>query len=178
MPSPNVTTPSAARATKNRAVGGKGITQLPRNQRARQLVLLPQESGNGYYPYAFADRQYGTQNTIAALLDVGRQLSLGKPGFEFGIGDISYANGGPMLPHKTHQKGTDVDIRPIRKGGARQAVSIHDTKNYSREMTRILVEELLAHSNVRYILFNDKKIPGVNTKVAGHHNHLHVVFRS
>jgi murein endopeptidase len=98
------------------------------------------------------------------------------PGVEIGIGDISFALGGPMSPHHSHQNGTDADIRPIRKGGsAHLPVTIADA-NYDRDLTRLLVECFSAHRNVRKILFNDAQIPGV-THWAGHDNHLHVIMR-
>lgn len=146
------------------------------DQPQRRLILLPQESGNGYYSYDAPETQYGTENTISAMIDVGRQLIQTNPQFMFGIGHISYAKGGHMKPHKTHQKGTDVDIRPIRNDNSKAPVTIYDTK-YSREQTRVLIDVLLSHSNIKMILFNDKEISGVRY-FDGHHNHLHVSFQS
>src|SRR5262249_47851761 len=139
------------------------------------LVLLPQACGFGYYSYEPLNRQYGTAATISALHEVALAFSSRMPGAEIGIGDISFAQGGLMNPHHSHQHGTDVDIRPFRKDGAQQPVTITDPQ-YNRETTRLLVQALLAHRNVKGILFNDGEIPGVQF-FAGHHNHLHVKMK-
>jgi hypothetical protein len=139
------------------------------------LMLLPQVCGNGYYSYEPVNRQFGTAATINALQEVAQTFRLNMPNVEIGIGDISFAQGGPMSPHKSHQHGTDVDIRPFRKDGTQKPVSIIDPQ-YDREMTRLLVQSLLAHRNVKGILFNDTQIHGVQF-YAGHHNHLHVKMK-
>ncbi len=169
-------------------LGGVTWTKLA----ASDFVQLPQVSGFGYYSYSVGTRQYGTAQTIQALRDVAGTFRLNalqqnsgptSVGVGVGcteriiaIGDISFQNGGHMDPHTTHQKGTNVDIRPLRKDKQQAPVSITD-EAYSAEDTGLLVRCLLAHSNVRRILFNDTSIPGVHFFV-GHHNHLHVEMRS
>jgi peptidoglycan hydrolase-like protein with peptidoglycan-binding domain len=169
-----------------------GLTWKKLTAEALSLVQLPQVSGFGYYSFSPVTRQYGTADTIQALRDVAASFRLNasqqNPGATsvsvgvsctdrmIGIGDISFQNGGPMDPHATHQKGTNTDIRPLRTDKKQSPVSITDAE-YSSEDTSMLVKCLLAHKNVRRILFNDTSIQGV-TFFVGHHNHLHVEMRS
>jgi hypothetical protein len=127
----------------------------------------------GCYSYAAAERQNGTDEMLRALYDAA--TSLHKSGVEFGVGDISLAQGGEMLPHKTHRTGKNADLRPVRNDGTRGPTSIGDP-TYSQTSTRTLVEALLANSAVTRILFNDADIPGVRN-YPGHHNHLHIEIR-
>lgn len=139
---------------------------------AATLIQLPQVCGNGYYSYEPGNRQYGTSATIRTLIEVARTFLFNMPDVEIGIGDISFEKGGVMSPHASHQNGKNVDIRPLRKDKAHKPVTITDPQ-YDRELTRLLVESLRAHRNVKSILFNDTQIPGVQF-YQGHHNHLHV----
>ncbi|MFE6162157.1 peptidoglycan-binding protein [Streptomyces sp. NPDC056486] len=126
--------------------------------------------GNGHYAYSFPERQYGTDTMLQLLTSTAATLHQG--GLEFGVGDISFQQGGQMPPHTTHRAGRHVDLRPLRTDNARGPVSLGDSR-YSREGTRTLVEALLAQGSVRRILFNDAEIAGVR-HFAGHDNHLHV----
>jgi len=140
------------------------------------LVQLPQTRGLGYYSYSPGTRQYGTAQTIQTLREVAGTFRRNAPQILIGIGDISFSNGGHMDPHVTHQHGTNADIRPLRKDNKLLPTTITDP-SYSSEATKLLVQSLLAHRNVRRILFNDMAIHGVHF-FAGHHNHLHVEMRS
>ena len=138
-------------------------------------TMLPQISGNGYYPYSTMDRQFGTSATISTLVQVAKQFAQKYPNLQIGIGDMSFANGAAMSPHKTHRNGRNADIRPLRTDGKMLPVQISDAV-YSREFTKTLVELLRAQSNLSSILFNDASIPGV-THWEGHDNHLHVSMK-
>lgn len=137
-----------------------------------RLVQLAQGSAKGLYSYATGEYQWGTDRTVQTLLSVGRRLHENPLRLEVGVGHISFQQGGEMPPHKTHRNGRNVDLRPLSEDSARRPISITDSK-YSRERTRILVQELLKESSVTRILFNDKEIEGVRY-FAGHHNHLHL----
>ena len=146
------------------------------NSTTLTLHLLPQQSGFGYYPYSPLHRQYATQKTVQTIVEVARSFRFNEPGVVLlGVGDISFAKGGLMHPHHTHQHGTNADLRPLRSDGKPIPVTIHDP-SYSRARTAILVASLLAHHNVKRILFNDSSIRGVHP-FAGHDNHLHVEMR-
>lgn len=133
--------------------------------------LLP-SAGLGYYIISPSNRQYGTHATIQMLLDIARQQKWNMPNLPIGIGDISLKDGSNMPPHHAHRHGQNVDLRPFRTDAKRLPCNIHDA-HYDREMTELLVKNLLAHRNVHRILFNDTKIRGVHA-FAGHNNHLHV----
>lgn len=160
--------------------GRVDVSQSPGStlQRLRSgwsFTQLPREQGKGYYSYSSPENQHGTPATIQALRDVAKTMLASDPTHPIGIGDISYSTGGKMSGHDSHRQGRHVDIRPLRKDGERLPVTIQST-DYDQERTRRLVEALLAHKNVRAILFNDSKIKGVSWW-KGHDNHLHVTMR-
>ncbi len=139
-------------------------------------ALLPQVSGNGYYSYSPMERQYGTPAAIAAFIRICKAFAKKYPQLQVGIGDMSFADGSQMKPHKTHRNGRNADIRPLRKDGAHAPVDRNDTVNYSREYTTALVEIIRADINFKSVLFNDSTITGV-THCNGHDNHLHVSMK-
>ena len=138
-------------------------------------VPLPQVSGNGYYSYASKDRQYGTTATLRTLVTACRNFVQKFPDVKIAIGDMCFADGAQMPPHKTHRNGRNADIRPVRSDGKMLPVTIGDP-HYSRDRTRTLVALLVAERNVKSILFNDAAIAGV-TRWDGHDNHLHVSMK-
>jgi peptidoglycan hydrolase-like protein with peptidoglycan-binding domain len=141
-------------------------------------TLLP-ASGQGFYskPESWPYRQYGIPETIAAIQAIGRAWYSRHPGGpRFGITDISKKGGGPFEPHKSHQKGTDVDMRALRADHAETGVSYKD-RSYSRALTQELVTLIRASATlpVKSIFFNDSSISGV-TYLSGHDDHLHISF--
>jgi hypothetical protein len=138
--------------------------------------MLPQVSltsaTDGYYSYSPSRKQYGTPTTIDTLLEVAQNFHLIRPDLRIGIGDMSLRDGAPHPPHTSHRNGRNTDIRPLRHDGAQTGVKITDIE-YDRGATRLLVQILLTHPNVKRILFNDTEIEGVKF-FQGHHNHLHV----
>jgi penicillin-insensitive murein endopeptidase len=135
--------------------------------------LQPLGGGKGYYSYSKPERQFGSDALLSALHDVGVRLA--KAGLEYGVGDLSFEQGGAISPHKTHTSGHHADLRPIRSDGGHAPTSIGDP-SYSREATRTLVESLQTQASVNQILFNDNEISGVKHWPA-HDNHLHVQVR-
>jgi hypothetical protein len=166
------------------AGGETHLNRLTWERLVRPPLKQLTQMGRGYYSYAKgAHRQFGTPLTIKTLEQVAgiffMKMGYNQPAIpgnlpyrEVGIGDISFAKGGPMNPHSEHRWGTDVDLRPLRKDGQRLPVAIGD-RQYDREATRVLVEALLSHYNVVRVRFNDTKIKGV-TWTPMHDNHLHV----
>lgn len=158
--------PSTEPITKNSASSARADVNTP----------LP-TSGPGYYSYGSTSRQFGLSQTIQALQVIGAAWQQANPqGPRLGIGDISLKGGGLMSPHKSHQKGVDVDIRPVRNDGREASVN-YQSPSYSRALTQELVN--LIRSNgvlpVRYIFFNDSVVSEV-TPWPGHNDHLHVRF--
>jgi hypothetical protein len=130
-------------------------------------------NGKGFYSYSKPDRQFGTDALLAVLRDVGVRLA--TSGLEYGVGDLSFEQGGAISPHKTHTSGHHADLRPIRTDKNHAPTAVGDP-TYDRDATRALVESLQAQSAVTQILFNDSDIPGVKHWPA-HDNHLHIQVR-
>lgn len=147
------------------------------------LFLLPQ-AGFGYYPYGKSDttkRQWGTANTVKAVVDTAMWFNWAYPDALVGVGDISFEFGGYMDPHSTHQKGLHVDVRPCRKDNNKIGVLYTDTTNYDQEKTQFLIELFLEDDNVEQILFNDPVIRKAVKRVSwskGHDDHFHVIMKS
>ncbi|HYI94833.1 MAG TPA: penicillin-insensitive murein endopeptidase [Bryobacteraceae bacterium] len=141
-------------------------------------TLLP-ASGPGFYskPESWPYRQYGIPETISAIQAIGRAWQARYPkGPRFGITDISKKGGGPFEPHKSHQKGTDVDLRPLRTDHAETGVNYKD-RSYSRGLTQDFVNTIRSSSTlpVKSVFFNDSSISGVQY-LSAHDDHLHVSF--
>ena len=147
-------------------------------------VQLP-TPGVGYYSYQggpvpLEDSQYGTQNTINAVIAIGTRWNQPPhPAGRIGVGDISLRGGGPMPGHTTgHRLGLNVDMRPMRTDLFELPTNINDTANYNRDYTRELLQEIHAQGNIRRIYFNDSVLigEGLCQQLAGHDDHLHVEF--
>lgn len=138
------------------------------------------ESGPGFRAYQRNQaRRYGLPETIQALQSIAAAWQVAHPGGpRIEIGDLSFQGGGPMPPHKSHQRGVDIDIRLIRNDG-REGGTTFRAANYSRSLTQELVNLIRANGllTVKYIFFNDPGVRGV-TDQSGHDNHLHVRFCS
>ena len=137
-------------------------------------------SGPGYTTYNRANEgadQWGTASTIEKILEVGRRWEELHPGRPFAVGDISRKGGGVLPPHKSHQKGVDVDLRPLRRDGQNLPVDYQHAA-YSQELTAQLVDVILAVDPAAKIFFNDPLLMRrkKTAYLSGHHNHLHVRF--
>ncbi|QZY28959.1 peptidoglycan-binding domain-containing protein [Nocardioides coralli] len=152
---------------------GQGGGSSPSGGASSGTRLQALGSGKGFYSYARTDRQFAGDPLLGALRDVGHRLA--RAGLEYGVGDLSFEQGGTMRPHKTHTAGRHADLRPIRSDAGRSPTNINDP-SYSRDSTRLLVESLQAQSSIDQILFNDREIAGVKQWPA-HDNHLHVRVR-
>lgn len=141
---------------------------------ARVDTLLP-ASGAGYYTYGPADHKYGQAHVVAAITAFASRWAEEHPEWRFGIGDLSRRGGGDTPRHSSHETGLNIDIRPLRRDGLHQPVTIRD-RAYSRERTRALVEGFLTIPEVERILFDDEEIDDVKPW-PGHHNHLHLNFK-
>ncbi len=70
-------------------------------------------NGVGYYsPERWETRglRYGTDETVSALVWLGRELAKEHPGSAFAVADLSLPAGGPSRWHRSHQHGRDIDI--------------------------------------------------------------------
>ncbi len=144
--------------------------------------------GPGFYTYYATDargrldsppgyHRYALPAVIRAIQSVAAEwLRLNPRGPRLGFGDLSLLGGGRTPRHGAHQRGLEVDIRPLRIDG-REIPATHTDPNYSRALTQQLVDVINRNPilRVRVILFNDRGVRGV-TPFAGHDNHLHVGF--
>jgi peptidoglycan hydrolase-like protein with peptidoglycan-binding domain len=97
------------------------------------------------------------------------------------IGDIGFEHGGNIPGHETHERGLDVDVRPMRHdeqqcrwGGSYRLAS------YDRAATRDLVRAIRAAApgHIKVIYFNDPVLirEGLTRWHTDHDDHLHVRY--
>lgn len=151
-------------------------------------VRLP-ASGVGYYTYnpatqeppGGADRTWGTARLVHELIDLGRWWARTHPKQPpLGIGDLSRETGGPftgpVVGHQSHQNGLDVDIRLVRRDGARAAV---DPASYDRALTQAVVDRLVSRGASLVLIGPSLDLHGPSGTVMrwpAHDDHLHVRF--
>jgi len=81
----------------------------------RASVKLPSDSK--HYLVKRPNLAYGTDRTIKAIKAAISRYKQRKPkGPRVHVGDISAKGGGPLKPHRSHQKGVDVDIGLVHRG--------------------------------------------------------------
>ncbi len=133
-------------------------------------------SAPGIFGYYEEEHRFGIRETIDALLEAGRIWLLRHNAPRIGVGDISKQGGGDIDGHASHEKGIDVDLRPLRNNGTEGPV-LYTESVYSRALTQELVDIISANGKlaVQIIWFNDPGVIGVHPLV-NHSNHLHVRF--
>ena len=144
-------------------------------------TLLP-ENGTGFVTNNRCDNgacQFGQKSTIDAALAVAAAWDALHSQHPFSIGQISKKGGGPFPPHKSHQVGLDVDVRPMRLDGKNAPVTITDAE-YDRALTTALITLWWQKAPVQMVFFNDSTViaAGLSQFVNGHHNHFHVRLRT
>ncbi|HWW73377.1 MAG TPA: penicillin-insensitive murein endopeptidase [Duganella sp.] len=151
---------------------------------SRGYFILPQAPEDaGYYVYGTPDRgraQYASPRLLSVIFYIEREWQA-IDDRKFGIGNISIAGGLPYDEHRSHQKGIEVDIRPIRKDklvGQGANLTRFDSA-YDREATTKLIRLFANHMMVKIIYFNDDKVQqaigGSRVKSQTRHDdHFHV----
>jgi peptidoglycan hydrolase-like protein with peptidoglycan-binding domain len=135
--------------------------------------LCDYQVGNG-----LAD--WGTGAAISQIEGAAVPVVLAGHG-KVAIGDIGHEHGGDIAGHETHERGLDVDVRPMRRdenqcrwGGSYRASS------YDRAATRALIKAIRAAApgHVKLIYFNDPVLirEGLSRYHAGHDDHVHVRY--
>ena len=83
-----------------------------------------------------------------------------------------------MPPHKSHRLGIDIDVRPMRKDGKNQPVTINEAE-YDRALTTELIDLWWTKAPVQQVFFNDPTVIAAHLSqhVEGHGNHFHVRLR-
>jgi hypothetical protein len=138
-------------------------------------VLVPYREGHGLYvKRSGSDSLFGTPKTLASLETLARKVAEGL-GANLGLVDLSYERGGVHPDHKSHRRGVDVDVRPLRTDKKNEGVTVSDPA-YSLELTKTMVSYIWEDPNTALILFNDSRIARV-TPATGHDNHLHIRFK-
>ena len=146
----------------------------------RNFFMLPQApEGAGYYVYGTPGQgagQYAHPALMTMLLFVESQW-VGMDDRKFGVGNISLAGGGAFEPHRSHKKGLEVDIRPVRKDGKRIPVYWQSTDQYDQAATARLIELFRAYPGVGKVYFNDPDLRHLVLPRHHHDNHFHVELR-
>jgi peptidoglycan hydrolase-like protein with peptidoglycan-binding domain len=97
------------------------------------------------------------------------------------IGDNGLEHGGDIAGHVSHERGLDVDVRPMRtaKDQCRVGVSYRSSA-YDRAATRDLIKAVraTAKGHVKLIYFNDPVLirEGLVRSYTGHDDHLHIRY--
>jgi murein endopeptidase len=159
---------------------------------SRGYFMLPQAPEDaGYYVYGTlhgvpgtgAEAQYAHPKLLSVIFDIERQWEA-IDDRKFGIGNISTAGGVAYDKHHSHQKGIEMDIRPVRKDrmvGLAARVSRFDAA-YDREATIKLLRLFVQHPMVTKIFFNDDKVQqaiggGRVRSWNGHDDHIHIEIK-
>lgn len=156
---------------------------------SRGYFMLPQAPEDaGYYVYGNVGgrprtghlAQFAHPNLLSLIFYIEREWSAMEER-KFGIGNISIAGGVPYDKHRSHQKGIEMDVRPVRKDklvGQAARVSRFD-QAYDREATTKLIGLFVQHPMVKIAFFNDDKIQqalgGARVRsLRNHDDHFHV----
>jgi murein endopeptidase len=162
-----------------------GVPIQPRDRRG--YFMLPQAPEDaGYYVYGNVGgvagtghlAQYAHHNLLSLIFYIEREWQA-IDDRKFGIGNMSLAEG-RKYEHDSHQKGIEMDIRPVRKDnmtGQAARVSRFDAA-YDRDATIKLLGLFLGHPMVSKIFFNDDKVQqalgGRVRSMRGHDDHIHI----
>ena len=158
------------------AFGGPREGAVAAPARISGFIQLP-ASGTGYYSYSPSSRRWGTPRMVYGILSCAKSWRVGHPSYpRLGVGDISLRYGGPISGHASHQKGVDVDVRPVRSWG--EGTTAYGLSSYSRSRTaHLLTVHVKSHFNVRVIFFNDPALYGPYSWInywPNHYNHFHL----
>ncbi len=97
------------------------------------------------------------------------------------VGDIGFEHGGDIPGHDSHERGLDVDVRPMRTDRAQCRWGVnYRWSTYDRAATRDLIKAIRATApgHIKLIYFNDPVLvrEGLTSWSTGHDNHLHVRY--
>ena len=163
-----------------------GVPIQPRGEMG--WFMLPQAPEQaGYYVYGNVRgvpgtghlAQFARADMLSMIFWVEREWQA-VDDRKFGIGNISVATG-EKFGHRTHVKGIEMDIRPVRKDkviGQAARCSYRDSMIYDQAATIKLVRIFLRHPRAQTILFNDPEVQkACGSRVRAwprHDDHLHI----
>jgi peptidoglycan hydrolase-like protein with peptidoglycan-binding domain len=124
---------------------------------------------------------WGSAEAIDTLEAVGRTVVAAGYGL-VAVGDISLEHGGDIPGHETHERGLDVDVRPLRIANNQCSIAgtFWSSTGYDRAATRAMIRAFRAASpgHIKLIWFNDPVLirEGLTSWHSGHDDHVHVRF--
>lgn len=125
-----------------------------------------------------ANRLYGHERTIRALVAVLAGYRAANPDApRVVVGDVSMRDGGPMLEHRSHQNGLDVDVYYPRLDRALRAPFSSD--QVDRALAQDLLDRFLAAgARMVFVGYSTglRGPGGVVVPYPNHENHMHVRF--
>lgn len=132
------------------------------------------------YTLENANANWATAEAIASLEATGKAVQALGYG-RIAVGDASFEHGGDIPGHETHERGLDIDIRPLRKANDQCTWGTNwHLSSYDRAATRILIDRIRAAApgHVKLIYFNDPVLigEGRTTWFEGHDDHLHIRY--
>lgn len=136
-------------------------------------ALCDYQVGNG-----LAD--WGTGAAIGQLERAAVRVETGGHG-RVAVGDIGHEHGGDIRGHSTHERGLDVDVRPMRRdeNQCRWGVNYRSSM-YDRSATRELVRAIRAAApgHIKVVYFNDPSLirEGLTRWYPGHDDHVHIRY--
>lgn len=143
---------------------------------------LPRFSSSQLCDYSVGNgaANWGTAMAIATTELAGRAM-VGLGYGRVAVGDVSFEHGGDIPGHMSHERGLDVDLRPMRKANDQCAWGTRWTfSSYDRTATRALIKRIraLAPGHIKVIYFNDPTLirEGLTRWYSGHDDHIHVRF--
>ncbi|MET0266134.1 MAG: penicillin-insensitive murein endopeptidase [Duganella sp.] len=150
-------------------------------QDSRRYFMLPQAPADaGYYVYGTPGAgafHYAHPSMISVIMFVEREWAA-IDHRQFGVGNISLADGPENKDHASHKNGLQVDIRPLRKDGAHAPVTWHQKDEYDQKATAKLIGIFFSHALVRKILFNDTSTHPSVQAWTNHDDHFHVAIKA
>jgi murein endopeptidase len=158
---------------------------------SRGYFMLPQApADSGYYVYGNVSgkpntghlAQYAHPDLLSLIFYIEREWQA-IDDRKFGVGNISIDGGIPYDNHKSHRKGIEVDVRPVRKDklvGQEARASRFDAF-YDPDATIKLIRLFVLHPMVKVVFFNDDTVQqalgGRVRSMKGHDDHFHAEIR-
>ncbi|HEX7956961.1 MAG TPA: penicillin-insensitive murein endopeptidase, partial [Pyrinomonadaceae bacterium] len=136
--------------------------------------------GPGYLLFnGRAENAFGRPEFVALIQAVAAEWGKRHPGQRLVVGDLSLRGGGPFPEHGgDHQDGREADIWPVTNNGQSEPTNIY-APNYSRELTRELVDLIHRTHPAAVVYFDDPELvsAGLVHATLDHNNHMHVYLR-
>lgn len=143
---------------------------------------LPRFSSTQLCDYSVGNgaANWGTAMATATTELAGRAMVSAGYG-RVAVGDVSLEHGGDIPGHLSHERGLDVDLRPMRRANDQCTWGTRWTfSSYDRTATRALIRRIraLAPGHIKVIYFNDPILinEGLTRWYSGHDDHIHVRF--